>query len=154
MKFFKNLKKDYSKINKKQKSSAFELFKYIGPGLLVTVGFIDPGNWASNFAAGSEFGYILLWVVTLSTVMLIILQFNVTQLGIATGLCLSEATNKYLRKTNSRIVLWSAISASISTSLAEILGGAIALNMLVDIPIKIGAILVTVFVFIMMFSNS
>ena len=154
MKFFKNLKKDYSKINKKQKSSAFELFKYIGPGLLVTVGFIDPGNWASNFAAGSEFGYILLWVVTLSTVMLIILQFNVTQLGIATGLCLSEATNKYLRKTNSRIVLWSAIGASISTSLAEILGGAIALNMLVDIPIKIGAILVTVFVFIMMFSNS
>lgn len=154
MKFFKNLKKDYSKINKKQKSSAFELFKYIGPGLLVTVGFIDPGNWASNFAAGSEFGYILLWVVTLSTVMLIILQFNVTQLGIATGLCLSEATNKYLRKTNSRIVLWSAIGASISTSLAEILGGAIALNMLVDIPIKIGAILVTVIVFIMMFSNS
>lgn len=154
MKFFKNLKKDYSKINKKQKSSAFELFKYIGPGLLVTVGFIDPGNWASNFAAGSEFGYTLLWVVTLSTVMLIILQFNVTQLGIATGLCLSEATNKYLRKTNSRIVLWSAIGASISTSLAEILGGAIALNMLVDIPIKIGAIMVTVFVFIMMFSNS
>lgn len=154
MKFFKNLKKDYSKINKKQKSSAFELFKYIGPGLLVTVGFIDPGNWASNFAAGSEFGYALLWVVTLSTVMLIILQFNVTQLGIATGLCLSEATNKYLRKTNSRIVLWSAIGASISTSLAEILGGAIALNMLVDIPIKIGAIMVTVFVFIMMFSNS
>lgn len=154
MKFFKNLKKDYSKINKKQKSSAFELFKYIGPGLLVTVGFIDPGNWASNFAAGSEFGYALLWVVTLSTIMLIILQFNVTQLGIATGLCLSEATNKYLRKTNSRIVLWSAIGASISTSLAEILGGAIALNMLVDIPIKIGAILVTVFVSIMMFSNS
>ncbi len=154
MKFFKNLKKDYSKINKKQKSSAFELFKYIGPGLLVTVGFIDPGNWASNFAAGSEFGYALLWVVTLSTIMLIILQFNVTQLGIATGLCLSEATNKYLRKTNSRIVLWSAIGASISTSLAEILGGAIALNMLVDIPIKIGAILVTVFVTIMMFSNS
>lgn len=154
MKFFKNLKKDYSKINKKQKSSAFELFKYIGPGLLVTVGFIDPGNWASNFAAGSEFGYALLWVVTLSTVMLIILQFNVTQLGIATGLCLSEATNKYLRKTNSRIVLWSAIGASISTSLAEILGGAIALNMLVDIPIKVGAIMVTVFVFIMMFSNS
>ena len=43
-----------------------DFFKYIGPGLLVTVGFIDPGNWASNFAAGSEFGYALLWVVTLS----------------------------------------------------------------------------------------
>ena len=53
-----------------------DFFKYIGPGLLVTVGFIDPGNWASNFAAGSEFGYALLWVVTLSTIMLIVLQHN------------------------------------------------------------------------------
>ncbi len=70
-------------------------FKYIGPGLLVTVGFIDPGNWASNFAAGSEFGYSLLWVVTLSTIMLIVLQHNVAHLGIVTGLCLSEAATKY-----------------------------------------------------------
>ena len=53
---------------------AFEILKYIGPGLLVTVGFIDPGNWASNVAAGSQFGYLLLWMVTLSTVMLVILQ--------------------------------------------------------------------------------
>ena len=65
-----------------------DFFKYIGPGLLVTVGFIDPGNWASNFAAGSEFGYALLWVVTLSTIMLIVLQHNVAHLGIVTGLCL------------------------------------------------------------------
>ena len=57
-----------------------DFFKYIGPGLLVTVGFIDPGNWASNFAAGSEFGYALLWVVTLSTIMLIVLQHNVAHL--------------------------------------------------------------------------
>lgn len=150
----KKLKKDYTTINRKQKSGAFELLKYIGPGLLVTVGFIDPGNWASNFAAGSEFGYALLWVVTLSTVMLIILQHNVAHLGIVTGLCLSEAANKYLPRSGSRFVLWSAIAASVSTSLAEILGGAIALHMLFDIPIKIGAVLVTIFVFIMMFSNS
>ena len=126
---FKKIKKDYNTINPKQKSGLLEVLKYIGPGLLVTVGFIDPGNWASNFAAGSEFGYALLWVVTLSTIMLIILQHNVAHLGIVTGLCLSEAANKYLPKTGSRIVLWSAIGASISTSLAEILGGAIALNM-------------------------
>lgn len=151
---FRKLKKDYNTINPKQKSGLLELMKYIGPGLLVTVGFIDPGNWASNFAAGSEFGYALLWVVTLSTVMLIILQHNVAHLGIVTGLCLSEAANKFLPRSGSRIVLWSAIGASISTSLAEILGGAIALNMLFDIPIKVGAILVAVFVFIMMFSNS
>lgn len=153
-KLFKKIKTEYNTVNPKQKSGALELLKYIGPGLLVTVGFIDPGNWASNFAAGSEFGYALLWVVTLSTVMLIILQHNVAHLGIVTGLCLSEAANKYLSNRSSRVILWSAIGASISTSLAEILGGAIALQMLFDIPIKIGAILVTVFVFIMMFSNS
>ncbi|MFT3993428.1 MAG: Nramp family divalent metal transporter [Dysgonomonas sp.] len=152
--FFKRIKKDYTTTNPKQKSGAFELLKYIGPGLLVTVGFIDPGNWASNFAAGSEFGYALLWVVTLSTIMLIILQHNVAHLGIVTGLCLSEAANKYLPRSGSRFVLWSAIAASVSTSLAEILGGAIALQMLFDIPIKIGAVLVTIFVFAMMFSNS
>ncbi|MDL2214903.1 Nramp family divalent metal transporter [Dysgonomonas sp. OttesenSCG-928-M03] len=152
--YWKKFKKDFGVSNPKQKSGAFELLKYIGPGLLVTVGFIDPGNWASNFAAGSEFGYALLWVVTLSTVMLIILQHNVAHLGIVTGLCLSEAANKYLPRKGSRVVLWSAIGASVSTSLAEILGGAIALQMLFDIPIKIGAILVTVFVGVMMFSSS
>lgn len=71
-----------------------EILKYIGPGLLVTVGFIDPGNWASNLAAGADYGYALLWMVTLSTVMLIVLQHNVAHLGIATGLCLSEAAHR------------------------------------------------------------
>src|SRR5665648_384390 len=103
-------------------------FKYIGPGLLVTVGFIDPGNWASNIAAGSEYGYTLLWMVTLSTIMLIVLQHNAAHLGIATGLCLSEAATIYLKPRYSRLFLGSAMLASISTSLAEILGGAIALN--------------------------
>lgn len=154
MNLLDKIKKVYGAKHAKPKYGALDLFKYIGPGLLVTVGFIDPGNWASNFAAGSEFGYTLLWVVSLSTIMLIILQHNVAHLGITTGLCLSEAANKYLPRPASRFILWSAIGASISTSLAEILGAAIALNMLFDIPIKIGASLVTVFVFIMMFSNS
>ena len=89
-----------------------DFFKYIGPGLLVTVGFIDPGNWASNFAAGSEFGYALLWVVTLSTIMLIVLQHNVAHLGIVTGLCLSEAATQYCPKWISRPILGSAVLAS------------------------------------------
>ena len=131
-----------------------DFFKYIGPGLLVTVGFIDPGNWASNFAAGSEFGYALLWVVTLSTIMLIVLQHNVAHLGIVTGLCLSEAATQYCPKWISRPILGSAVLASISTSLAEILGGAIALQMLLGIPIAWGSVLTTMFVVIMLFSNS
>lgn len=148
--FFKNIdRKDY-----RPKYGALEIFKFIGPGLLVTVGFIDPGNWASNLAAGAEYGYALLWMVTLSTIMLILLQHNVAHLGIATGLCLSEAATTYLKPIYSKFLLSSAMLASISTSLAEILGGAIALNMLFDIPIRAGAVLVTAFVIIMLFSNS
>lgn len=131
-----------------------DFFKYIGPGLLVTVGFIDPGNWASNFAAGSDFGYTLLWVVTLSTVMLVVLQHNVAHLGIVTGLCLSEAASKYAPRWIARPILGSAVIASISTSLAEILGGAIALQMLVGMPIVWGALITTVLVIILLFTNS
>lgn len=149
-KFLKNIdRKDY-----KAQYGALDIFKFIGPGLLVTVGFIDPGNWASNLAAGSDYGYSLLWMVTLSTIMLIILQHNVAHLGIATGLCLSEATTIYVKPKASKLILLSAMAASVSTSLAEILGGAIALNMLFKIPLKAGAILVTIFVIILLFTNS
>ena len=149
-KLFRNIdKKNYRPV-----FGGLEIFKFIGPGLLVTVGFIDPGNWASNLAAGADYGYALLWMVTLSTIMLIILQHNVAHLGIATGLCLSEATTIYMKPAYSKFLLTSAMLASISTSLAEILGGAIALEMLFGIPIKIGALLVTIFVIIMLFSNS
>ncbi len=138
----------------KPRMGGLEIFKYIGPGLLVTVGFIDPGNWASNLAAGAQYGYTLLWMVTLSTVMLIVLQHNVAHLGIATGLCLSEAASAYLKPAWSRPLLGSAVLASISTSLAEILGGAIALQMLFGVPVRIGALLVLVFVVVMLFTNS
>ena len=145
---------DKLKKNHHPHSAALDLLKYIGPGLLVTVGFIDPGNWATNLAAGSEFGYALLWVVTFSSIMLIIIQHNVAHLGIVTGLCLSEATTRYLPKKLSRPILFSAMLASISTSLAEILGGAIALKMLFGMPIEVGAVIVTLACFIMLLSNT
>ena len=104
----KNIFQDLKRKDHKRYLGGLDLFKYIGPGLLVTVGFIDPGNWASNFAAGSEFGYSLLWVVTLSTIMLIVLQHNVAHLGIVTGLCLSEAATKYTPKWVSRPILGGA----------------------------------------------
>lgn len=146
--------KDLRRRDHKPRFGGLDILKYIGPGLLVTVGFIDPGNWASNIAAGSEFGYELLWMVTLSTLMLIILQHNVAHLGIATGLCLSEAANLHTPVWVSRTVLLSAMGASISTSLAEILGAAVALNMLFNIPIPAGAIMAFGFVMIMLFTNS
>lgn len=154
MQAIKNYLKDLARTDHKRTLGGLDIFRYIGPGLLVTVGFIDPGNWASNFAAGSEFGYALLWVVTLSTIMLIVLQHNVAHLGIVTGLCLSEAATKYTPKWISRPILSTAVLASISTSLAEILGGAIALEMLFDIPIVWGSVLTTVLVSILLFTNS
>jgi manganese transport protein len=149
-----NILSDLKRKDHKPVFGALDILKYIGPGLLVTVGFIDPGNWAANIATGSGYGYTLLWVVTLSTIMLIVLQHNVAHLGIATGLCLSEAATIYLKPVYSKSILNFAVLASVSTSLAEVIGGAIALNMLFNVPIKIGATLVTVFVLIMLFSNS
>lgn len=132
---------------------ALEILRYIGPGLLVTVGFIDPGNWASNVAAGSQFGYLLLWMVTLSTLMLVILQHNVAHLGIVTGLCLSEAATVHLPKRISRTALFTAVLASISTALAEILGAAVGLQMLFNIPIPAGAVISACVVLWMLFSS-
>jgi manganese transport protein len=133
---------------------ALEVLKYIGPGFLVTVGFIDPGNWAANVAAGSQYGYALLWMVTLSTIMLIILQHNAAHLGIVTGLCLSEASTKFFRRRVSRIFLLSAVLAVIATAFAEILGAAIGLHMLFGLPLAIGAILSAMVTIWMLFSHS
>lgn len=133
---------------------AKDFVKYIGPGLLVTVGFIDPGNWASNLAAGSDYGYKLLWTVTFATIMLFILQHNAAHLGIVTGDCLAEAASKHLRPVLSKFILSTAVLSAISTAFAEILGAAIALNLLFKIPLKIGAVLVLALVLWLLFSNS
>jgi len=150
----KSILKDLGRRDHTPRYGALEILKYIGPGLLVTVGFIDPGNWASNIAAGSQFGYTLLWIVTLSTLMLIILQHNVAHLGIATGLCLAEALTQHTPRWASKTILGSAMGASVSTSLAEILGGAIALQMLFHIPVPVGAIITFIVVLILLFTNS
>jgi manganese transport protein len=133
---------------------ARELLKYLGPGILVTVGFTDPGNWAANIAAGSDFGYRLLWMVTLSTIMLIVLQHNVAHLGIATGYCLAEAIALYIPKRTASLILISAMGAAVATAMAEILGMAIALQILLGIPIGVGALAAAVTSFIMLWTNS
>lgn len=138
----------------KPQLSALRILKYIGPGLLVTVGFIDPGNWASNVQAGSHYGYALLWIVTLGTVMLILLQHNAAHLGIVTGECLAENVTRHFKPKPRLVILLSAVLASVSTALAEILGGAIALQMLFGIPVKIGSVMVLVLILIMLLSNS
>ena len=133
---------------------AREILKYIGPGFLVTIGFIDPGNWASNLAAGSGFGYSLIWVVTLGTLMLMLLQHNAAHLGIATGYCLSEAATIFLPRKASVPILGSAVVAAVSTALAEVLGMAIAVNLITGRPVKVAVLPACAFTLFMLFSNS
>jgi len=139
---------------KASRLASLEFFRYIGPGFFVTVGFIDPGNWVTNVAAGSQFGYRLLWVVTLSTVILIIVQHNAAHLGIVTGLCLSEAASKFFRPWLRMVMLGSAMAACVSTALAELLGAAIGLNMLTGLPLAAGALMAALFSTWMLFSKN
>lgn len=138
----------------RQEPDLLNPLRYLGPGLLVAVGFIDPGNWASNVAAGAGFGYQLLWMVTLSTVMLIFLQHNAAHLGIVTGDCLSEAATRHLPPWLSRPILGSAVLAAVATAFAEILGGAIGLGMLFHLPLKLGACLTAAVTIAIIFGNS
>ena len=112
------LKKQLFTVHQNGKHQVSEVFKYIGLGIIVTVGFIDPGNWAANLAAGASYGYELLWVVTLSTIMLILLQHNVAHLGIVRGQCLSECAYEFLPPYVSRFVLSTAGIAAAATALA------------------------------------
>lgn len=137
-----------------QKNKIILAAKYFGPGFIVTVGFIDPGNWAANLEAGSQYGYQLLWVVLVSTIMLIFLQNNAAKLGIVSGLSLAQATKKYLSPKCSKLVLITALLATIATALAEILGGGLALQMLTGINYRIGTILVGILGTYMICSNS
>ena len=131
-----------------------ELLRWVGPGLLVTVGFIDPGNWATNMAAGSTYGYGLLWVVTASTLMLIMLQHNAAHLGIVTGKCLAESCAHHLPRPLARLVLASAWLACVATMMAEVLGGGIALPMLLGLPVRLGAAIVAVASAALLLTNS
>jgi len=112
-----------------------ELLRYLGPGFLVTVGFIDPGNWATNIAAGSEFNYSLLWVITLSTLMLIFLQHMSAHLGIVTGKCLAESCRQWFPSWANYIIGGSIMLACVATALAEFLGAAIGITIISGIPL-------------------
>jgi len=121
-----------------------KLLAFMGPGFLVTVGFIDPGNWATNIEGGSRFGYSLLWVITLSTLMLIVIQNMAAKLGIATGKSLAVNIHEGFAKPVSYFLGITIVLACVATDVAELLGGAIGFNLLLGLPLWIGA-LITVF---------
>ncbi|MFT0545931.1 Nramp family divalent metal transporter [Allopusillimonas ginsengisoli] len=117
------------------------LLAFAGPGYMVSVGYMDPGNWATDLAGGSHFGYLLLSVILISNLMAILLQALAVRLGIGAGLDLAQACReRYSRPVS--FVLWVLSEiAIIACDLAEVIGTAIALNLLFSIPLTIGAIL-------------
>ena len=118
-----------------------KLLAFAGPGYLVAVGYMDPGNWATDLAGGSRFGYTLLSVVLLSNIMAVLLQGLASKLGIVTGRDLAQACRDHFSKPVA-VVLWILCEIAIAAcDLAEVIGSAIALNLLFNIPIAVGVLI-------------
>ena len=128
-----------------------KLLSYLGPGLLVAVGYMDPGNWITSMQGGAQFGYTLLFVILLSSVAAMLLQSMTVRLGIATGDDLAQATRRYLNKPMAFVFWIIAELAIIATDIAEVIGSAIALDLLFHIPLIVGAIITVLDVFLLLF---
>jgi manganese transport protein len=128
-----------------------KFFAFAGPGYLVAVGYMDPGNWATDLAGGARYGYTLLSVIMLSNLMAILLQALAARLGIASGRDLAQACrDSYSRPTT--LVLWILCEIAIAAcDLAEVIGSAIALNLLFDLPLLWGVIITAADVLIVLF---
>src|SRR5471030_3065556 len=118
-----------------------KLAAFLGPGYLVAVGYMDPGNWATSLAGGSKFGYALLTVALLSNLMAILLQALCTRLGVGAGRDLAQACRDAFPRAVSLPLWLSAEIAITATDLAEVIGTAIGLNLLFHIPLEIGVII-------------
>lgn len=128
-----------------------KLLSYLGPGLLVAVGYMDPGNWITSMQGGAQFGYTLLFVILLSSVAAMLLQSMTVRLGIATGDDLAQATRRYLNKPMAFVFWIIAELAIIATDIAEVIGSAIAFDLLFHIPLIVGAIITVLDVFLLLF---
>ncbi|WP_135546746.1 Nramp family divalent metal transporter [Paenibacillus cymbidii] len=118
-----------------------KMLAFVGPGYLVAVGYMDPGNWATDLAGGAQFGYTLLSVILISNIMAILLQSLTARLGIATGRDLAQACRDHYSKPVS-FALWILCELAIAAcDLAEVIGSAIALNLLFGIPLIYGVLL-------------
>src|SRR5213592_3221820 len=128
-----------------------QLLAFAGPGSLVAVGYMDPGNWATDLAGGSQFGYALLSVILLSNLMAILLQGLASKLGIVTGRDLAQACRDHFSRPTS-IFLWVVCELAIAAcDLAEVIGSAIGLNLLFGIPLPSGIVITALDVLLVLF---
>ena len=127
-----------------------KLVTFLGPGYLVAVGYMDPGNWATSLAGGSKFGYALLTVALLSNLMAILLQALCARLGIGAGRDLAQACRDAFPRALSWPLWVLAEIAICATDLAEVIGTAIGLNLLFHIPLEIGVLITALDVFLVL----
>lgn len=128
-----------------------KMMAFVGPGLMVAVGYMDPGNWATDLAGGAQFGYTLLSVILISNLMAILLQHLALKLGIVTGRDLAQACRDHYSKPVS-MFLWVLCEIAIAAcDLAEVIGSAIALNLLFGIPLVVGIVITALDVMIILF---
>ena len=131
-----------------------KLFAFAGPGLMVAVGYMDPGNWATDIAGGAQFGYTLLSVILISNLFAIILQHLALKLGIVAERDLAQACRDHFSPTTN-FILWIFCEIAIAAcDLAEVIGSAIALNLLFGIPLTWGVVITVVDVFLILFLQS
>ena len=121
-----------------------QLLRFIGPGFLISVAYMDPGNWATNIEGGARYGPALLWVIVLASLMAILIQIVAAKLGIATGKGVATICRERLNKP-AVFVLWAAAElAMIATDVAEIIGAAIGFSLVFRLPLWTGAVLAAV----------
>src|SRR5204862_2226388 len=126
------------------------LLSFSGPAFMVSVGYMDPGNWATDLAAGARFGYRLIWVILISNLMALLLQTLSARLGIVTGRDLAQACRDHYPKPVS-IALWVLCEiAIIACDLAEVLGTAIAINLLFGLPLIWGVFITALDVLVLL----
>ncbi|GAB1397349.1 hypothetical protein MASR1M65_21280 [Saprospiraceae bacterium] len=150
------MKKSLEEVNASVNTTAIpgklkRLLAFMGPAYLVSVGYMDPGNWATDIAGGSQFGYKLLWVLLASNLIAMLLQSFCARLGIVSGLDLAQASRTaYPRFVNYALYVLAEIAIA-ATDLAEILGMAIGLNLLFGIPLLWGVLISALDTFLLLF---
>lgn len=148
----KSLEEVNQSVSTEGKRTGFrKILAFLGPAYLISVGYMDPGNWATDLAGGSQFGYALLWVLLMSNIMALLLQSLSARLGIVTQLDLAQASRETYSKYVNYILYFLAEVAIAACDLAEVLGMAIGINLLFDIPLLEGVLITVADTFLLLF---
>ncbi|MGY1704327.1 Nramp family divalent metal transporter [Geodermatophilus sp. SYSU D00697] len=130
------------------------IWPLLGPAFVAAVAYVDPGNFATNFSGGATFGYTLLWVIVAANLMAMLIQSLTAKLGLATGRDLATLCREQLPRPVTRGLWLQAEAVAIATDLAEIVGGAVALNLLFGVPLPIGGVITAVVAFVLLAAQS